>query len=384
MRRTLLAATIAFALPFSAAAQDPASSGIRFGQDILAPLLIDTIQMVESGRLVSDPRPEGPLPRARRCHAVIAKAAEYRRLGLLPQGETAFGETQRGASSALGRPIRDDMIRALLDRCRREAEDVCRRTGDVNAVLEATQAMAVIRTVFADADIGRRSGEPALTGAFRREIGDSDQDWMRRTLDECGRFELSWQSRHRHQCRMPTAPWRQNVMQRFEVKASVAAFNAADDSSGGVMGATLSFEVIPQRAQVSGEGPGRQSGGLIFSYDGLSTTRDGEVRIMQFEIGDEGRLEKLIVRFGPPMVIEDAVVTMPRLGKVNNRHDHWREGFLSAHARLRSGDMIEIGDFFGSGGSYRTEINGQGTVLRETEGCVPYDNSTFELKHVGR
>lgn len=384
MRPTAFAVLMAVTLPIGVAAQDLTTSGARFGQDVVAPLLIDTIQMIESGRLVSDRRPEGPLPRARRCHSLMGRAAEYRRLGFLPQNQSGFGETQRAAVSAFGRPIRDHMIHALLDRCRLEAEEVCRRTGDVNAVLEATQAMAVIRTVFADADIDRRTNEPALTGAFRRDIGDSDQEWMRRTLDQCGRFELVWQSRHRHQCRGLSAPWRQDVTQRFEVRASVPAFNAADDTQGGVFGAALTFEVSPQQAQVTGQGPGRQAGGLNFSYDGLSVATNGDAQIVRFDIGDEGRLEKLIIRFGPPNVIENAVVTAPRIGRVAYRHDHWREGFLSAHGRLRAGDRIEIGDFVGSGGSYRTEINGQGSVLRETDGCIPNDSSTFEMKHTGR
>ncbi len=384
MRATAMAAVFAAVFPLAPQAQEPAAPGERFGRDVVAPLLMDTLSMVESGRLAGDRRPDGPLPRARACHGLAGQADAYRRLGLLPQLQPGFGEAGRGAASAMDRPIRDHMIRAALDRCRREAEEACRRTGDVNAVPDAARAMAVLRTVFAAIDPDRRAGEPALTGAFRRDVGDSDQEWMRRTLDACGRFELVWRSRHAHQCRGLSAPWRQDVEQRFEITARVEDFNPADDGQGGVFGASLAFEARPQPAQVSGSGPGRQAGGLTFAYDRLSVAADGQVTVLRFDIGDEGRLERLVLRFAPPSVVEDAAVTVPRAGRRTFRHEHWREGFLSAHARLRAGGELELGDFAGTGESSRMEIVGQGAVLSETDGCVPSDNSVLRMRHVAR
>jgi hypothetical protein len=268
MRGALVA--LAVLAPLAAAAQGDPKSGLRFGQDVLAPLLDDTANMRERNRNFTDARPDGPLPRSRRCYALVQRAAEFRQLGLLPTSGSGLGpDAGRGAQAGHFR-VDADLIRALLQRCREEVEQACFANADVKAVVQAVQSMAMIRNLFADLDQGRRANKPLGLGAFRRDIGDDDQSWMQRTLGRCARFELRWRSEHEHVCRDTSPNWRYRLEAALLVRVKVGAFQSFDES---VFDIPLAFEIEPTAPTLDAAAPGRQRAGHTFSFTASDRSR---------------------------------------------------------------------------------------------------------------
>lgn len=379
-RYLLLVAVVLASLLSRSAPLSAQGDADRFVQDVISPLLVDTVQQLGRGMGWAAERHE-PLTREKRCFALNVQYQRYKQLGYLRTVDLPeLGNLIRLDDAT----ITADLIRSLLQRCREEAEIACNTRGDVNAVVQAVRSMATIRTIFASLDPSR-DGSP-VTSSFRRGVGDDDMTWAGQLVSKCGQFLLKFNSSHEHECKDTAPNW------RFTVSAEIPVFARLEKSDllEALSLPPIVFEQGRAKATFEAIAPGKQKEGIDLRYSAIRPIRDAAARILGMRMGDEEPGGELRLEFSPPNAHEATIVVIPGVGQKPQDYQHWRAGYLSAYSKRKGpssvdGDEIVLLDGF-EAGRYpevgRLRLEGRGTPLSNTEdGCIPIDRSQFLLTH---